>query len=80
MINNQLNSKVFKPNFVCLQTGFSFSRLGHAPGVGLGCTVGPGGVLCYFHTYVDSGHFWGLKILNFNIFGGFQKNEYFLGV
>ena len=24
-------------------------------------------------------HFLGFKILNFNIFGGFQKNEYFLG-
>ena len=42
-------SKIFKPNFVCLltneryktyQTGFSFRRLGHAPGVGLGCTMG----------------------------------------
>ena len=42
-------SKIFKPNFVCLltheryktyQTGFSFSRLGHAPGVGLRGTVG----------------------------------------
>ena len=42
-------SKIFKPNFVCLltneryktyQTGFSFGRLGHAPGVGLGATVG----------------------------------------
>ena len=28
--------------------------------------------------YVGSGLFW-FKILNFNIFGGFQKNEYFLG-
>ena len=37
-------SKIFKPNFVCLltnerykkyPTGFSFHRLGHAPGVGL---------------------------------------------
>ena len=37
-------SNIFKPNFVCLltneihktyQTGFSFRRLGHAPGVGL---------------------------------------------
>ena len=42
-------SKIFKPNLVCLltneryktyQTGFSFGRLGHAPGVGLGGTVG----------------------------------------
>ena len=29
---------------------------------------GGGGVLWYFHTYVGSGHFLGLKILNFNIF------------
>ena len=42
-------SKIFNRNFVCLltneryktyQTGFSFGRLGHAPGVGLGGTVG----------------------------------------
>ena len=25
------------------------------------------------------GSFFGFKILNFNIFGGFQKNEYFWG-
>ena len=31
------------------------------------------------HIYVGSGHFLGLKILNFNIFRGFQKNEYFWG-
>ena len=44
-------SKIFKPNFVCLltnerhktyQTGFSLDHLGHAPGVGLGGTVGFG--------------------------------------
>ena len=44
-------SKIFKPNFVRLltndryktyQTGFSFHRLGHAPGVGLRGTVGGG--------------------------------------
>ena len=38
------NSKIFKPNFVCVltneryktyQTGFLFCPLGHAPGVGL---------------------------------------------
>ena len=40
---------------------------------------GGGGVLCYFHTYVGSDHFFGVKFLNFNIFGDFQKNEYFLG-
>ena len=28
---------------------------------------------------VDSGYFWGFKILNFNIFAGFKKTEYFLG-
>ena len=42
-------SKIFKPNFVCLltnerytkyQMGFSFHRLGHAPGVGLKGIVG----------------------------------------
>ena len=42
-------SKIFKPNIVCLltneryktyQTGFSFGRLGHAPWLGLGGTVG----------------------------------------
>ena len=37
------------------------------------------GVLWYFHTYVDSAHLLGFKILNFNIFGGFRKNKYFLG-
>ena len=46
-------SKIFKPNFVCLltneryktyQTGFSFGRLGHDPGVELGGTVGGWGV------------------------------------
>ena len=41
---------------------------------------GGGGVLWYFHTYVGSVHFFGFEILNFNIFWGFQKNEYFLGV
>ena len=39
----------------------------------------PRGVLRYFHTYVGSGHFFGFKILNFNIFGGFQKNKYSFG-
>ena len=46
--------RFFKSNFVCLltneryityQTGFSFGRLGHAPGVGLG---GTGGQQFYF--------------------------------
>ena len=39
-----------------------------------------GGVLWYYYAYVGSGNFLGFKILNFNIFWGFQKNEYFLGV
>ena len=33
----------------------------------------------YFHAYIGLGFFWGFKILNFNIFGGFQKTEYFWG-
>ena len=50
-------SKIFKPNFVCLLTieryktyqgGFSFPRLGHAPEVGLGGTVGGGGSKNFF--------------------------------
>ena len=40
----------------------------------------PRGVLWYFHTYVGSGNFTGFKILNFNIFWSFQKNEYLLGI
>ena len=30
--------------------------------------------------YVGSDHFFWVKVLNFNIFSGFQKNKYFLGV
>ena len=41
---------------------------------------GGGGALIFSHIYVGSDHFFGFKILNFNIFGGFEKNEYFLGV
>ena len=49
--NYKVNFKDFKPNSVCLltneryikhQTGFSFHRLGHAPGEGLGSTGGGG--------------------------------------
>ena len=40
---------------------------------------GEWGVLLYFHAYVGTGYFRGFKILNFNIFGGFQKTEYFWG-
>ena len=41
---------------------------------------GGGGTLIFSYTYVDSGLFLRFKILNFNIFGGFQKNKYFLGM
>ena len=49
-------SKIFKPNFECLltneryktyQTRFSFDRLSHAPGVGLGDTWGTVGVIFF---------------------------------
>ena len=44
------------------------------------CTRGGGGGgTSIVHIYVGSGHFFGFKILNFNIFGGFKKNEYFSG-
>ena len=39
---------------------------------------GGGGTLIFSHKRRLSPLFW-FKILNFNIFGGFQKNEYFLG-
>ena len=38
---------------------------------------GGGGI--YFHTYVGSAHFFGFKILNFNIFWGFSKKLIFFG-
>ena len=38
---------------------------------------GGGGTLIFSHIR-RLGLFWGFKILNFNIFGGFQKNRYFL--
>ena len=50
-------SKIFKQNFVCpltneryktYQTGFSFCRLGHAPGFGHAGTVGGLGVNFFF--------------------------------
>ena len=40
--------------------------------------AGGGELLWIFYTYVGSGYFFGFKILNFNIFLCFQKNEYFL--
>ena len=39
---------------------------------------GGGGTLIFSHIR-RLGLFFGFEILNFNIFGGFQKNEYFLG-
>ena len=40
---------------------------------------GGGGNLIFSHIR-RLGPFFGFKILNFNIFWGFQKNEYFFGV
>ena len=54
--NTKMISKIFKQNFVCLltneryktyQTGFSFDCLGHAPGIGLGGTVGGWGSIFF---------------------------------
>ena len=46
-------------------------------GVILWQTVAPGGgggvVLCYFHTYVGSGHFLGVQNFEFQFFGGFSE-------
>ena len=39
---------------------------------------GGGGTLIFSHIH-RLGTFFGFKILNFNIYGGFQKNEYFWG-
>ena len=39
----------------------------------------PGGCTLIFSYIRRLGSFFWFKILNFNIFGGFQKNEYFLG-
>ena len=40
---------------------------------------GGGGGLRFSYIYVGWDHFWRFKILNFNIFGGFQKYHYFWG-
>ena len=40
---------------------------------------GGGGTLIFSYIDVVCDHFWGFKILNFNIFGGFLKSDYFLG-
>ena len=66
IIKSQFNtnsiSKIFKPNFVCLltneryktnQTGFSFGRLGHGPGVGLWGVVGGWGVSKFFFSKIQ---------------------------
>ena len=39
--------------------------------------VGGGGTLIFSYIYVGWDHFWRFKILNFNIFWGFQKYHYF---
>ena len=39
---------------------------------------GGGGTLI-FYIYIGLADFFGVKILKFSIFGGFQKNHYFLG-
>ena len=69
------DTKHFRRNFYSalwvMPQGWDFGALGVPPG---------GGVLWYFHTYVGSAHFFWFKILNFDIFLGFQKNEYFWGV
>ena len=71
--------RFFKPNFVCLltneryktyQTGFSFGRPGHAPGVGLGGTVGGCGVNFFFLKFnqiwcVSYLHEWHMQRHNF---------------
>ena len=43
------------------------------------CGGGGGGELRFSYIFVGWDHFWGFKILNFNIFGGFQKYNYFWG-
>ena len=44
------------------------------------CPGGGGGGNLIFSYIRRLGSFFGVKILNFNIFGVFQKNKYFLGV
>ena len=52
---------------------FLLDRMPNAMGSQGGCTL-------IFSHIRRLGPFFGFKILNFNIFWGFQKNEYFLGV
>ena len=42
-------------------------------------TPSPGGVLLIFYIYIGLADFFGVKILKFSIFLGFQKNHYFFG-
>ena len=43
------------------------------------CVWGGGGGVALIFSYMRRlGSFGGVKFWNFNIFGGFQKNEYFL--
>ena len=72
-------SKTFKQNCVCLltneryktyQTGFSFHRLGHDPGVGLRGTMGVGGQKTLFPKFnqiwcVSNLHQWHMQRHNF---------------
>ena len=46
----------------------------------LGGSGGPGGGTLIFLYIHRLGSLFGFKIWNFNIFGGFQKNKYFLGM
>ena len=71
-------SKIFKSNFVCLltieryktyKTGFSFRRLGHAPGVGLG---GAGGQKFNFMNKV----MWHIKLKGMSSRPGYTENFY----
>ena len=55
------------------------SNVSYAKPVPLGAFVPRGGTLIFSHI-PRLGPFFGFKILNFNIFLGFQKNEYFFGV
>ena len=41
---------------------------------------GGGGTLIFAYIRRLGSFFWGFKILNINIFGGFQQNKYFLRV
>ena len=67
---------------ICSLNWTSSDTTGHDTGLATGLSLASGsqGVLSYFHTHIGSGHFLEFKILNFNTFMGFQKNEYFWGM